>query len=119
MEHIKEQLSLAESQISSFDSKRTKISATRARAHLMAVRKACDTMRKDILEQSKAHQAAKRSSGSSVECNPEVIDDTSPDEEEPETSEVSTQTVPVVEDTQQPVVIKLPKKTKKPKTKKR
>lgn len=118
MEHIKEQLSLAESQISSFDNKRTKTSATRARAHLMAVRKACDTMRKDILEQSKAHQAAKRSSGSS-DSNPEVIDDTSPDEEEPETSEVSTQTVPVVEDTQQPVVIKLPKKTKKPKTKKR
>lgn len=59
MENIRNELNMAESQLSVFNAKHTKSSATRARSHLMLVRKACDQLRKEILDQAKEHKAAK------------------------------------------------------------
>ena len=83
MDQIKQELSLAESQLSTFSAKHTKSSATRARSHLMSVRKACDQLRKEILEQSKAHKAAK------VEPEPSEPEPSEPSEVEPPEPEPS------------------------------
>jgi len=53
LDTIKQELRLAESQLSSFNNKKTKVSATRARAHLLTIVKQCGTLRRAILAESK------------------------------------------------------------------
>ena len=82
MDTIRKELSLAESQLSAFQSRKTKSSATRARAHLLNIRKACDKLRKQILEESKARKkpAEIEPAGEPVE---EPVEEAQPVEEEP------------------------------------
>ena len=59
MDKIKSELSLAESQLSTFRAKKTQSSATRSRAHLLQLKKLCDVLRREILAEAKALKAAK------------------------------------------------------------
>jgi len=77
METINRELRLAESQLSAFASRGTKSSATRARAHLLVVRKECDKLRKKILDDSKAKKTKK------VESEPEPETELEPTLEDP------------------------------------
>lgn len=54
MDNIKREIVLCESQLSSFKTRGTKTSATRARSHLLNIKKQCDKLRREILEQSKS-----------------------------------------------------------------
>lgn len=80
MNEIQKELRLAESQLSAFASRGTKSSATRARAHLLVVRKECDKLRKKILDESKSKKAKKK-----AESEPEAPEETAlePTLEEP------------------------------------
>ena len=50
---IKTQIALADSTLNTFETKHTKASATRCRKHLMAIKKYSDTLRREILVESK------------------------------------------------------------------
>lgn len=57
---LKHEISLLESQLSSFNNKKTKSSATSSRRHLLQIVKHANSMRKSILVISKENLAAKK-----------------------------------------------------------
>lgn len=59
-EEIKTEIGLAESQLSSFKEKGTKVSCTRTRAHLLSIKKLCDKMRRDVLNAHKSQAKLKK-----------------------------------------------------------
>jgi hypothetical protein len=88
MNNIRNELNMAESQLSVFNTKHTKSSATRARSHLMLVRKECDRLRKEILDQAKEYKAAKAvplpdEPMSEPSSEPEPISEPEPETAEP------------------------------------
>lgn len=59
-ELLKKELVLAESQYASFKDKKTKVACTRCRAHLLSIKKLCDSMRRDILNAQKSQQKGEK-----------------------------------------------------------
>jgi len=59
MENINAELLLAKSQIDHFNKKHTASSCTRARSHLLMTTKHINTLRKQLLQESKDHKASK------------------------------------------------------------
>lgn len=97
---LKTELSLAESQLSTFKAKKTANSATRTRAHLLQVKKLCDQLRREILAEAKSLKANKQDTNKqeTVKAVPETVS-------EPVAE-------PVAEPTPEPEA--KPKKTRKP-----
>lgn len=65
-QNIKNLVTVFEMDYNTFQQKHTKTSATRSRATLLKIKKLCDTLRKNILEEAKAHTASKK-------VKPEVV----------------------------------------------
>ena len=56
---LDQELQLFKSQLSSFQNRGTQISATRARSHLLNLKKECDSLRKQLLAAAKEKKASK------------------------------------------------------------
>lgn len=102
---LEQELQLFKSQLSSFHTRGTQSSATRARAHLLNIKKECDTLRKQLLSAAKEKKAAKTAR----------VAPTPHPSPEPEPSEpVSTEPEPVPEELPKPVKKKTRKVKKRP-----
>lgn len=53
MNELKVQVAMADSSLNTFETKHSRASATRCRNYLMAIKKHCDSLRKDVLAESK------------------------------------------------------------------
>jgi L-lysine 2,3-aminomutase len=60
MESLQSSIELAKMEYAKFQAKKTASAATKARAHLLQMKKTADSLRKQILAESKEHKSMKK-----------------------------------------------------------
>ena len=72
LNNIKNDLALAESQLTNFNTKGTASSATCARAHLLVISKQCNELRKQIMAESKQKKSTRAEAKRAKQAKPVV-----------------------------------------------
>ena len=87
MEQLRTTLASAETQYTTFTSRKTTVSGTRARSDLLKLQKQCGELRKVILAESKANKENRKAAKAKPDDNP---DDNTPTVETPIVKETKT-----------------------------